>query len=63
MGYKELPDGFEPPYTAYKAVVLPLDDRGIIAGTGFEPVSRGYEPHKVTTPPTRTLRTGLEPAT
>ena len=25
----EPPGGFEPPYTAYKAVVLPLDDGGI----------------------------------
>ena len=25
----EPPGGFEPPYTAYKAVVLPLDDKGL----------------------------------
>ena len=33
-------DGFEPPYTAYDTVVLPLDDRGIFApGTGLEPAN------------------------
>ena len=28
-------------------------NRPLVAGTGFEPVSLGYEPNGVTTPPTR----------
>ena len=48
----KLPDGFEPSYTAYKAVVLPLDDGSILREWDLgavifrvlNPYSSGYEP-------------------